>query len=205
MITDIGIDLDGVGYPFTKAFTEYATRVLDRDDLPEARTWEFYELWGLSYSEFQKMIVRGTQEANLFSQYPPDPYFLEMLKKLSAHNFKLHIVTNRPVEAQEQTAEWLKKHAVPHNSLLFTPDKTDLVGHVMSRYTGGMPANYEIAMIEDYHENFKALQNAGVIAYLYDQPWNRHHSTNKRVVLLSDFIDAVITYNRNPRRQKVKA
>ena len=205
MITDIGIDLDGVGYPFTKAFTEYATRVLDRDDLPEARTWTFYESWGLSLEQFNQMIVKGTQEANLFAQYPPDTYFMNMLQKLSAHNFKLHIVTNRPAEAQAQTVEWLRKHSVPHNSLLFTPDKTDLIGHVISRYKTGLPDNYEIAMIEDYHENFKALQNAGVIAYLYDQPWNRHFSTNKRIVLLSDFIDAVITHNRNPRRQKVKA
>lgn len=190
MITDIGVDLDGVCYSFSKAFYAYASQRMNRDDLPEPLSWEFYKAWGLTSEEFRQWIVDGTRDANLFAQFPPEPFVNEMLTKFRAHNCRIHVVTNRPEESKEQTMEWLATWKVPHDYVIFTADKTDIVRHVDKlRFAG------EIAMIEDNVENFVALESAGVRAYLYDQPWNRYYRTKKRIVLLYDFFESVFKHN----------
>jgi uncharacterized HAD superfamily protein len=205
MITDIGIDLDGVCYPFSKAFYEYASSRLGRDDLSEPTTWEFYKDWGLASEEFEQWVVDGTKDANLFAQYPPEPSVKEIVNKFSAQNYRVHIVTNRPKEAQEQTQAWLKQWGIKYDTLMFTPNKPDIVDHVRNHYGDKFCDAFQIAMIEDSVDNFKALEAAGVLAFLYDQPWNRHHATKKRVVLMYNFFEVILKHNRNLAKRKVTA
>lgn len=83
-----------------------------------------------------------------------------------------------PGRALELTHAWLEAHGVPFDTLTIAADKTTVPCQVF---------------IEDRPENFTALRQAGVDAYLRSWPYNEHVPTppGRRVADLTQFARAV--------------
>lgn len=184
-ITDVGIDLDGVVYPFMNAFKKYCIDVLGRTDFPDPKTWEFYEEWGISKDHFNQMLHSAPVSHRLFASEYPMKYVREGWDMLREQNVRMHVITARPSTAWAQTAEWLHDHELVPDHLHFTHDKT-VLSHVAAN---------ESAMIDDHVEYYTQLEQSGVLAVLQTQPWNKYHTNAIRANSLVDFAKLVKNVN----------
>lgn len=176
-ITDIGIDMDGVVYPFMSAFKKYCEDVLEMSDLPEPTHWDFYEDWDINKKEFDALLNSAPVTHRLFASESPMKGVYKGWEMLRSMNVKLHVITARPTTAWAQTAEWLHDHDLVPDHLHFTNDKT-ILAHTAREHS---------AMIDDHHLYYQQLDKAGVFAVLHDHPWNRQFEVSYRVNSLVDF------------------
>lgn len=184
-ITDVGIDMDGVVYPFMNAFKKYCIDVLKEDSFPEPTRWEFYEEWGISEDTFKIMLKTAPISHRLFaSESPMDGTNLgwAALRELGV---TIHVITARPTTAWAQTADWLHDHGLIPDHLHFTHDKT-VIAHVASGHS---------AAIDDHLLYHQQLEQAGVFSVLRDHPWNRQVDVSFRVTSLLDFAKLVKDVN----------
>lgn len=165
-ITDVGVDLDGVIYPFVEAFHAYCRHRLGVPDLPAPIDWYFYRSWGLSDEDFLAYMDDACDDFDVFSVLPPEAGTREGWDTLRFLGVRIHVITHRPAKAWEQTARWLNTHGLIPDTLTFAKDKT-LVSHFAD------PG--KAAMVEDYAVAHDALLQAGVHAVLIDRPWNEGH------------------------------
>lgn len=176
-ITDIGIDMDGVVYPFMSAFKKYCEDVLEMSDLPEPTHWDFYEDWDINKKEFDALLNSAPVTHRLFASESPMKGVYKGWEMLRSMNVKLHVITARPTTAWAQTAEWLHDHDLVPDHLHFTNDKT-ILAHTAREHS---------AMIDDHHLYYQQLDKAGVFAVLHDHPWNRQFEVSYRANSLVDF------------------
>lgn len=184
-ITDVGIDLDGVVYPFSKAFKKYCAEVLGRTDFPEPTKWDFYEDWGISTQEFNEMLRKAPVSHRLFATEYPMEHVRQGWDMLRESGFRLHVITARPSTAWAQTSEWLHDNDLIPDHLHFTHDKT-VLSHV---------AKNESAMIDDHVDYYIQLERSGVFAVLQNQPWNKYYQGAFRAESLVDFATIVNKVN----------
>lgn len=184
MITDVGIDMDGVMYDFAGAFKEYCAERLNRTDLPDPRHWEFYEDWGLSKETFYEWLTDATINDYLFYRGNAYDNTIAGWKKLRDMGLRIHILTHRHIEAVGQTAEWLQEHGFIPDSMHFGFDKTLLEAIAID----------QAAAIDDYTKYYDEYEQVGVKAFLRTHEWNKNHH-GRRVDDLLGFADAVETYN----------
>ncbi len=190
IITDVAIDLDGVAYPFSKAFKKYCESVLGYKNLQEPTRWEFYEDWGMTKVEFMRHLKTASKDHSLFSTEEPMQGVKSAWKLLKAANITTHVVTARPHTAWASTADWLHKHEIIPDHLHFTHDKT-VISHV---------SKGACAAIDDYTVYYDELVESGVFTVLHSQPWNLSHIHAKRVDSLYQF--ATILYKLNCTKDK---
>jgi len=167
---DIGVDLDGVCYDFTASLRHYLVthEGYDHADLPGGgaddpdTTWEFYkDCWGLTTEEFLTACDRGVDAGIVFGHREPFEHTVETLERLREKGHRLHIITSRSfgTRSHHNTSDWLERHRVPFDSLVFSDHKTIIRPDVM---------------VDDYEKNFRAFMDLGIPCLLYDRPWNRH-------------------------------
>ena len=100
------------------------------------------------------------------------------MRALKKSGYTLVIVTARPQWQYKRlyadTLEWLDKHGVPHDHILFNKDKLEAVHAHLA------PA-WPVAFIEDHERNAKALADAGVNVLLFDRPHNRDVVDGERI------------------------
>lgn len=199
MITDVGIDIDGVLYDFAGAFHTYAERILERK-LPAPSKWDFYTDWGLSDFHFQRMLRDATEEMHIFMMQPPLEGVHSGWQSLLDQDIKIHILTHRHPEAYVQTVSWLKINNLLPHGLHFGQNKTILK----------MLAKGECAAIDDHYLYYKEYVDAGIISFLNTQPWNQTFNGN-RVANLNEFAELVRLYNeyhkhfaKSPKKQLPK-
>jgi hypothetical protein len=185
-ITDVGIDMDGVLYPFMDAFKKYCENVLERSDFPEPTHWNFYEDWGISKKSFDAMLSSASVTHRLFASEPPMQFARGGWEMMRDMNVKIHVITARPTEAWSQTADWLHKHGMVPDHLHFTQDKT-ILAHTAKEHS---------AMLDDHYVYYKQLDDAGVLAVLHDHPWNKQHDVLFRVNSLVDFVQLINRVNK---------
>jgi len=184
--TDVGVDMDGVLYPFASAFKKYCEKILGYRDLPDPDIWDFYLSWGISSSQFQNMITKAATTNNLFSMEFPYDGVKEGWSILRQSGAKIHIVTARPHTAWEQTARWLHYHNLIPDHLHFTHDKS-----IMSYVSAG-----HAAAIDDHVEYYDSLEKSGVFAVLCNQPWNQEHPNAVRVDSFLQFAKLITKINK---------
>lgn len=157
----VGLDLDGCVYDFVDSFRRWLRRVspIVNPSLPEPDRWNMHECWGMEFDEWMNHFRRGVKRGVIFGSGDPYPGALEALRRLRGAGHTLHIVTDRFLPgAQESTVRWLERHAIPHDTLTFSADKTIVRCD---------------AFIDDKPAHVRALEFAGVPAALMDQPWNQ--------------------------------
>lgn len=182
----LGIDLDGVVYPFDEAFRHYVTtyRGFDPARCTAPKRWSFYEDWGLTTAEFMELLAAGVDEDVIFTWGDPYPGAKESLERLKAAGHSLHVITDRtvgsPGVAQYATVAWLAVHGIPYDTITFAADKTI--------------ANVQ-AHVDDKIENYLAMDKVGCWAFLLTRPWNTTPLGDYywRVTGLPDFAEKVLS------------
>lgn len=155
---NIGIDIDGVLTDMEREITDYATKMCVEEQIPiKVDSTQYYESDSFGWNQEQvdkfwnKYLVPYVKEANLRK------YAKEIIQKLRKEENKIYIITARdesgmPEEyygkMQQLTKEWLNKHEIEYDKLIFEKDKEKLQKCIEN--------NVEI-MIEDSPNNIKDI------------------------------------------------
>jgi hypothetical protein len=163
---DIGVDLDGVCYPFDRVLARFVAATTGRDLalMPTPASWDIPACWGLSAAEFGAHVEAGIAAGVIFRRGGPFVGVVAGMQRLAEAGHRLHIVTDRARGeladvAAASTRAWLADYHIPYTSLTLSGDKTQVDVD---------------AFIEDRDVNFLALAEAGSNPYLRHQPWNAH-------------------------------
>lgn len=188
MITDVGIDMDGVLYPFATAFKQYCQRRMGKYNLPEPTHWHFYQDWGMDEEQFHEWLVDACETAGVFASFPPNPRDVKAIHALRNKGIKIHILTHRLPEAWEQTVWWLQEYDLVPDSLHFGDNK-----NIIKRL-----ATDECALVDDHIPFYEKAIAEGIHAYVMHQPWNEGCLV-KYVNSLSHFAVKVFTHNETTK------
>lgn len=194
MITDVGIDLDGVLYPFAKAFSEYCCEQMGRLFLPEPTHWHFYEDWDLDEKTFNLWLRDAARTHRVFATEEPYEGVVEAWKQLQSMGLKLHVMTARPQEAWAQTAEWLAEHGLIATTLHFAPSKSFL-----SKIATG-----KAIMIDDHVAYYEEAEKNNIIPVLMNRAWNSEKQDATRVNNLLEFVSLIRGYNLVKKQESKK-
>lgn len=119
-----------------------------------------------------------------FLRCPPVRGAPEALRKVKAHGYTIAVVTARPQwqyrRLQGDTMDWLTRHDVPYDLLLFNKDKCEAVYHHIQ------PA-WPRAFVEDHTRNATALAAIGVPVLLFDTPRNRDMPEQANITRVNDW------------------
>lgn len=183
MITDVGIDMDGVMYDFASDFRLYCSKRMGRSDLKPPVHWEFYEDWDLDEHTFYLWMDEACKDG-LFLNGEPMQNVIEGWKRLRGLGLRIHILTHRRFSAYENTVKWLSQHNLVPDSLHFGQDKT-IIKEIAPNKCATIDDH--IVYYEDYHSN-------GVLSFLCTREWNKGVSA-RRVSDLLDFAFKVEHHN----------
>jgi 5'(3')-deoxyribonucleotidase len=181
-VLDVGIDLDGVVYNFDGAFRKYLIEYRGYDEerlvLP-VETWDHWQAkWDITIEEFMEVCNEATDNGFLFVDGDPFPKAVESIQRMKEQGHRIHFITARNfgIRSPHNTADWLDRHEIPFDSLVFTHEK-----HITR----------PDVMIDDRDKNFWTFEEIGVPVYLQTRMWNMHIDTPNRVADLEEYADAV--------------
>jgi 5'(3')-deoxyribonucleotidase len=150
-----GVDLDGVCADFYGGLRPIAAEWLSVDVtmLPERVTWGLPE-WGVDKAPggYEALHRFAVTQRDLFRVLPPMPGAPAALRRLSAENVRIRIITDRffikyfHQVAARQTIEWLDHHDIPYWDLCFMQEKAAVGADL---YIEDSPKNIEILRSED--------------------------------------------------------
>ena len=193
MITDVGIDMDGVLYPFATAFKQYCQRRMGKYRLPEPTHWHFYQDWGMDALQFQEWLVDACETERVFSCFPPSPNDVAAINKLRDNGIKIHILTHRLPEAWEQTVWWLNEYDLVPDSLHFGDNKNIIKSL----------AQDECALVDDHIPFVEKAFAEGINAYVLRQPWNSGGLV-RYVDSVTQFAVKVLKHNEKQKPENTK-
>ena len=166
----VGIDLDGVGYPFIEILRRWLVEVRGREpeELPAAQEWDFYGAWNLTPDAFHQEFHDAVAAGFMFAVGEPAPGFIDLLETVVANGDEVHIVTSRNVGspavaamARRSTLAWVARLEAPIHSVTVSADKGCVETDVF---------------LEDSPMNYDALDDVGeTVPFLLDRPWNAGH------------------------------
>lgn len=180
----IGLDLDGVVYHFTRTFQRYALARYPElaefvtDVEAEATRWDWFEDWGWCRDRFiiEMEIACASKElfwnAELYESDIP-----QQIQRLRKAGHKIEIITHR-FTPMSHDATWncLMRDRIYPCGITFSKDKT------------AVKTDY---FLEDNIDNYEALRDEGVAAFLIDRPYNQGHWAS-RVATVEDFVNIVL-------------
>lgn len=184
---DVGVDIDGVLYPFDVAITAHLVAAgVAADPAPPAARWHFYRDLGLNGEQFAAACDQAVADGTLFARGEPYPGALAALGRIAAAGHRIHLVTARTGGDHDAvvvaTRAWLAEYRMPHDALTFTADKTSVAD-----------LNF---FVEDCVDNYDALAAAGTHVWLVERAWNAAPSggdRRRRVADLGAFADVVLS------------
>lgn len=160
-VPNIGLDIDEVIADWVGAWTK-----LHKINMP--KSWFFDRD---IVAKFKKMEKDRTL----------DKFYLSLNPKIKSEDipFEPHCyVTSRPVKT-EITEKWLDLHGFPARPVITVPLGTSKV-EVMKK------AGVDV-FVDDRYDNFKELNKAGIVTYLWDAPHNQRYDVGyKRIKTLRD-------------------
>lgn len=179
----IGIDLDGVVYNFTRAFTQHVGQckpnLQSGDPYVEAPTWDWFTNWPMSRDEFILEMECAVNRRELF--WEGDLYesgIPTYIKRLRRAGHTVHVVTHRfSGRASDATWYWLHSKGIWFDSIDFARDKTSVPTDVF---------------IEDNIDNYNALEAKGVKAFLVTRTYNEQHEVKNRVASFGEFTERIL-------------
>lgn len=179
----VGLDLDGVLYPFHTAYRDWlvANKIRTPEECPEPKRWEFYLDWKLTLDEFLIHFTEGVDAGHIFWKGEPFKDAARQVQRLKADGHTVHIVTDRfvgmPGMAASATFNWLEDHFIQYDSVTFSADKT------VAR------TDY---FLDDKPANIAALTQAGSCeAYLLCRSWNKDARDLRITSSLSQFVSSI--------------
>lgn len=185
MITDVGIDLDGVMFDFSRVVTAVFSKHLGKQ-LPTPTKWEFFDEWGLTAKEFYHLLDDLTVETEFFNSESPIRHTMQGWKMLREQNLRLHIITHRSSCSYNQTVRWLERYRFIPDSLHFSGDKASILSAITVD---------EAASVDDLVSQYQDYSDTGIRAYLFNQTWNMHYDGARRVNNMMEFAESIKLYN----------
>lgn len=183
-MTKIGWDSDGVLYRFTKAYHSWMnlSHGMTLDVESEVDSWDWFLEWQ-SLDDFKNCMDDAVDAGYLFWQgelFDPDiPQYLATLKSAGHEN---HLVTHRFSGKQKcskaATEHFYASHGIVFDSITYTRDKASVKTDVF---------------IEDNLDNYDALEQAGIKAYLVNRPYNMRNDNRRRVESVKQFVDTLLS------------
>ena len=183
---NLAIDLDGVCYPFVETLAQHIHHHTGKplSDMAAPLQWDFWEQWGLSKDEWLTHFTRyGTTRG--FYHGEPIPGAAEALIALASRGHRIHILTARGCHwasepefrrsVKTDTLEWLEKHRIPYDSLLFSAQKEIINADLF---------------LDDCADHLRAIHQSGKRAIAFDQLHNRDFE-GERVTDWREFFDLV--------------
>jgi len=129
--------------------------------------------------ELYRIVHQGEELLNI----PPIPGAVDVLQQWSAAGHEIAIVTGRPPDTYEPSVQWLRKHGVPHNTLL-----------IVDKYGRFAPDGSQCISLEALidHSFCWAVEDSPIMAMylasqmktpvaLLDRPWNRKDTKHELV------------------------
>lgn len=143
----LGVDLDGVVGDFYGAIREVAAEWLgvDVDALTKEVSYGLSE-WGLTQDTYPPMHRFAVTQRGIFGSMKPIDGAAAALRRLSADEFHIRIITHRLFiahfhqEAIAQTVSWLDHWGIPYRDLCLTGDKVAVGADL---YVEDTPSNVE--------------------------------------------------------------
>jgi len=145
----LGVDLDGVCADFYAGLRPIAAEWLGVEiaSLPQRVSWGLPE-WGIDKAAggYEALHRFAVTQRDLFRILPPMAGAPVALRKLSAANVRIRVITHRffikyfHKVAAQQTIEWLDYHDIPYWDLCFMKDKSAVGADV---YVEDSPKNIE--------------------------------------------------------------
>lgn len=177
---DIILDVDDVLFPWS-AHAHAAIVRAGMDNGAVITRWDCHNDYGITSEEFWGVITRAYMDGMLMQE--PYPGVIEEILLLQAAGHRVHIVTARGFEGavaqivRDETANWLLRYGIPHDSLTFTKNKASV------------PADYAL---DDNAGNVTALRAVGVEAFLRTQDHNLSNTVLPRMADLTAFVGHVL-------------
>jgi 5'(3')-deoxyribonucleotidase len=166
----LGADLDGVCADFYAGLRPIAAEWLgvEISTLPQRVSWGLPE-WGIDKAPggYEALHRFAVTQRDLFRILPPMPGAPAALRKLSAANVRIRIITHRffikyfHQVAARQTIEWLDHHDIPYWDLCFMKEKAAVGADVY---------------IEDSPKNIELLRAEGLTTLVFTNSTNEHLS-----------------------------
>lgn len=164
----LGVDLDGVCAAFYTGLRPIAAEWLgvETSTLPLRVSWGLPE-WGIDKAPggYEALHRFAVTQRDLFRILPPMPGAPASLRKLSAANVRIRIITHRffikyfHQVAARQTIEWLDHHDIPYWDLCFMKEKAAVGADVY---------------IEDSPRNVEQLRAEGLTTLVFTNSTNEH-------------------------------
>lgn len=164
----LGVDLDGVCADFYGGLRPIAAEWLGvpADTLPSEVSHGLTE-WGIDSAPggYEALHRFAVTQRNLFRELKPVDGAPATLRKLSARDVRIRIVTNRLFikyfhqRAVRQTIEWLDYYDIPYWDLCFMRDKAAVGADLY---------------VEDAPDNVEQLRADGYSAVVFSNSTNRH-------------------------------
>ena len=164
----LGVDLDGVCADFYGGLKPVAAEWLGVDvaSLPDRVSWTLPE-WGVDeapggYDALHRFAVT---QRELFRRLPPMPGAPQALRRLSAQDVRIRIITHRLFikyfhqVAVRQTIEWLDLHDIPYWDLCFMREKAAVGADLY---------------VEDSPDNVARLRAQGLKTIVFSNSTNEH-------------------------------
>ena len=179
----VGVDIDGVLYPFDVEFRDALLRGRYRteDQCPPPTHWHFYEDWKMSREMFGHYCDLFTNTGDLFRYGSAYPGTAEQINRLVKAGHEVILITNRNFGdegvIQGSTQNWLFDHGFQYHELYFVKDKREI------------DVDYHI---DDHTTNYEAMRGHGVNAWLLTTPLNENDLASFRVTSLAEYVDYVL-------------
>lgn len=177
----LGIDLDGVVYNFGQAWEDYFRNLiadvrqmplghpewlvevaceLPQIVPPRGAHWDFYDVYGLDWPQFEYISELGVEEDRIFRHGEMMPNAAEVMMLLQNHGHSIHIITHRffGEKSVSHTEAWLQDRNVPFDTLTFAKDKS-IVGVDL--------------LLDDLDKNLLSMGD-DTIKVLMANTWNDH-------------------------------
>jgi 5'(3')-deoxyribonucleotidase len=164
----LGVDLDGVCADFYGGLKPVAAEWLGVDvaSLPDRVSWTLPE-WGVDQAPggYDALHRFAVTQRELFRRLPPMPGAPQALRRLSAQDVRIRIITHRLFikyfhqVAVRQTIEWLDFHDIPYWDLCFMREKAAVGADLY---------------VEDSPENVARLRAQGLKTLVFSNSTNEH-------------------------------
>ena len=164
----LGVDLDGVCADFYGGLKPVAAEWLGVDvaSLPDRVSWTLPE-WGVDQAPggYDALHRFAVTQRELFRRLPPMPGAPQALRRLSAQDVRIRIITHRLFikyfhqVAVRQTIEWLDLHDIPYWDLCFMREKAAVGADLY---------------LEDSPENVARLRAQGLKTIVFSNSTNEH-------------------------------
>lgn len=195
VITDVGIDLDGVVYPFMEAFRGWCSKKLGDYNLPDPTHWNFYEDWGLDEETFKTYVKEAATVDSIFKMLSPYDGTVQAWRDLRDLNIRIHVLTARPHSAWVQTIDWLSVYGLHCDSLHFTNTKS-----MLSKLNTG-----KALLIDDHIAYYEEAERNNIVPVLMTRPWNLSRENANRVKNLSELVSFIRGYNASQGSTSITA